>query len=412
MVRISVTIPVYNEIRFIQKTLESVIGEADEIILSDNASTDGTSDICQSFADKYPEIKYTRHKENTGAMNNYYFCQNQITGKYIRSIGAHDMISIGSNQSMASLLDKNPDVVMVYPKYAINLKEDYSFLKCHSFDEFGNGALSDSAFIRVENMSNYKDICVYYGLWRTEDFRNFINSRIFQSNCTDVTMLLASATKGKFLADERSIFFRMIQYDKMSVNEHQKRYAKMFSPSSSTDDVKPTFWHFAIIAESYDLLLEKFSENPQFCWKILHSLLRRFSTWLEFDYKLENMPPIIPEKLEFCQNLINIIKKYHVKENCKKKILETDKKIFLFGSGITSHNTLNSFPKNAKWSAFIENDNSKIGKPDVLPIISFQEFIENSKDTLVLITSTLYGDEMRRQLIDNGFSEDSIVVLY
>jgi len=412
MVRISMVIPVYNEIRFIQKTLESVIGDADEIILSDNASTDGTSDICQSFADKYPEIKYTRHKENMGAINNHFFAWNQVSGKYIRNMGAHDMISIGSNQSMAQLLDKHPDVVMAYPKYVINLKEDYSVIRSHAYDdEFVNGGLSDSAYIRVKSMSNNKDFFfVFFGLWKTEDYLNFTRPRIFKQNSTDVAILLSSAAKGKFLTDEKSIFFRMNPHNCKSMYDNNKRYKEFFLEQSP--DSVSSFWPFAVFAESYDIMLEKFGENPQFCEEVLQDILRVSSAWLKNEYKLEYMPSIIPEKLELCKNIINVIEAAkNRKVDAFYKISKTYKKIFLFGSGKTSHDAISFFPL-INWSAFIENDNSKVGKPDILPIISFQEFIENSKDTLVLITSSLYGEEMKQQLIDNGFPEESVVVAY
>ncbi|MDR3000790.1 MAG: glycosyltransferase [Fibromonadaceae bacterium] len=412
-VKISVVIPVYNEIRYIQKTLESVIGDADEIILSDNASTDGTSDICQSFANKYPEIKYTRHKENIGSMANYLFCWNQASGKYVRNMGSHDMISIGSNQSMASLLDKHSDVVMVYPKYVISLNQDYSFKSFHSFDEFGNDLLSDSACIRFKSIiTNIKKLSIFFGLWRAEILRDVASPRIFQSLSTDHTIIYSTAAKGKMLADEKSIFFRMSPHDNDGSFENQKkRFVNMLLTSAS---INPDFWQFAIITELYDFILETFSEKPEFCQEMLLVLQQRFfETLLIPRLTLENMPSIIPEKQEFCQNLMNAIKEYiDAKEKQKDafydKIQKMNKEVFLFGSGETSRHTVNLFPK-IKWKAFIESDYSKVGKSDILPIVFFFDFIRNSKDALVLIASRLYGNEMKQQLLDHNFPEDSIV---
>jgi FkbM family methyltransferase len=96
---------------------------------------------------------------------------------------------------------------------------------------------------------------------------------------------------------------------------------------------------------------------------------------------------------------INRYPLYNIKEN-----------LFIFGAGAAGHSIVNTFPE-VCWRAFIDNDSAKVGKQDILPIISFQEFIENSKNTTVFISSPLYGDEMKRQLIDNGFSEDFIIFL-
>jgi len=81
---------------------------------------------------------------------------------------------------------------------------------------------------------------------------------------------------------------------------------------------------------------------------------------------------------------------------------------FIFGAGVWGHSIVDVFPE-VRWRAFIDNDSAKIGKQDVLPIISFKEFIENSKNAVVLISSFLHIDEMKQQLITNGFSEDFII---
>ena len=310
--RVSVTIPVYNEIRFIHKTLESVIGDADEIILSDNASTDGTSDICQTFANKYPEIKYTRHKENMGAVFNGRFVLDQASGKYIRVMGAHDMLSIGSNQSMASLLDNNPDVVMVYSKYVIGLNADYSTRYFHEFNEFREDLLSDHAAIRTKSMiTNLREFSIVFGLWRKDIFIHCISPRIFQSLTTDHTMLSSTAARGKLMADDKSIFFRMNPRDvDTNIVEQNERYLKGMFPSSPLSNNR-SFWFFALIAEQYDMLIEVFGENSEISKDLLDFLILKFlCVFGESELTMDGMPPIISGKENFCQNLMTTLQKY------------------------------------------------------------------------------------------------------
>ena len=83
---------------------------------------------------------------------------------------------------------------------------------------------------------------------------------------------------------------------------------------------------------------------------------------------------------------------------------------FIFGAGVWGHSIVDAFPE-IQFHAFIDNDSTKIGKQDVLPIMSFQEFIENSKNALVIISSITRGDEIKQQLINSGFSEDFIIQL-
>lgn len=337
MVRISVIIPVYNEIRFIQKTLESVIGDADEIIISDNASTDGTSDICQSFASKYPEIKYIRQKANVGGPKNFYSCLDLVSGQYVRNMGAHDMLSIGSNHSMALLLDKHSDVAMVYPKYVIGLNSTYSFDYFHTYEEFGHDLMSDLASVRVKSMINHlKEFSIYYGLWRSEVFRDVNRSRIFQSLCTDHTALSSTALKGKMLADEKSIFFRMDPHNKQEElwDNSKKRWAKQLLPLDK--NVNHCFWPFAVIAEQYDLLVRTFGEDNDLSKELLNFLLSQlYSAFNYSELTLDGMPSIVAGKEEFCLNLMTMIREYKeiknsMKNNKKINMMSIMKKILKY----------------------------------------------------------------------------------
>jgi len=92
-----------------------------------------------------------------------------------------------------------------------------------------------------------------------------------------------------------------------------------------------------------------------------------------------------------------------------KKLLETKREIFKFGAGDMANAVIESYPK-VSWKAFIENDKSKVGKPGILPIISFEEFIANSENAAVFISSKLYSNEMKRQLLNNGFPEEFIII--
>ena len=58
--KVLIAIPVYNEARFIKETIESALAQGTQILVSDNASMDGTSEICQEYAKK-GDISYIRH---------------------------------------------------------------------------------------------------------------------------------------------------------------------------------------------------------------------------------------------------------------------------------------------------------------------------------------------------------------
>lgn len=80
MVRVTVGVPVYNGVSSIQASLQNLADQDYrdfEVLISDNASTDGTSDICAEFAAKDARFSHHRHAQNQGAMPNFFWVRDQ-----------------------------------------------------------------------------------------------------------------------------------------------------------------------------------------------------------------------------------------------------------------------------------------------------------------------------------------------
>jgi glycosyltransferase involved in cell wall biosynthesis len=93
---ISIGLPVYNEEKFLQKKIESILNQTlqdFELIISDNASTDKTKEICQEFLKKDSRIRYFRQEENIGSVKNFEFVVKEAKCKYYVSTSADDQIS-------------------------------------------------------------------------------------------------------------------------------------------------------------------------------------------------------------------------------------------------------------------------------------------------------------------------------
>ena len=72
--RVSIGMPIYNGETFLEETLVSLLEQtytAFELIICDNASTDRTQEICQTYAAADTRIRYYRNEENLGAAPNY-----------------------------------------------------------------------------------------------------------------------------------------------------------------------------------------------------------------------------------------------------------------------------------------------------------------------------------------------------
>jgi glycosyltransferase involved in cell wall biosynthesis len=308
MAKVSLLITVYNEIQFIRKTLESVIGEADEIIIGDNASTDGTSEICQEFALKYPEVKYTRHKEDMGCSYNAFFILRQATGQYIRWIGGHDMFSRGSTKNMMDIMEKNPDVVMVYPKNIVILNCDYTVADFVKIDQYGNDILSDSPFVRVESMMRYYYYdSIFFALYKADVLECMFKYIVFQ-NIVNSNWGIFAARYGKIIGDDSvsSVFYRMIpgsfrKTDASLQGEGLRIYGKA---------VDPCAYGFATLCAHYALVQEMQAmpgAPPEFEKKMLDYLI------LECKFysipNLSNMPGLLPQKKDYAEHVLKLVLK-------------------------------------------------------------------------------------------------------
>ena len=121
----SIVIPTYNGAEFIEQALKSALSQtrtADEIIVSDDNSTDETLSICQKYADK---IKiYTNPQGPSGFVNGWNNAISKATGDFISILHQDDIIK-------PDFLAEIEKAIEIYP----NVK--HLFVPCNYIDEKG-----------------------------------------------------------------------------------------------------------------------------------------------------------------------------------------------------------------------------------------------------------------------------------
>jgi glycosyltransferase involved in cell wall biosynthesis len=117
--RVTVGIPVYNGERFLAQAIDSILGQsfADlEVVLSDNASTDGTPEICCRYAASDARVRYTRNPTNLGVARNYSLLAQRARGEYFKWCSANDLCAPDFIGRCVEILDRHPDVALCYPR--------------------------------------------------------------------------------------------------------------------------------------------------------------------------------------------------------------------------------------------------------------------------------------------------------
>jgi glycosyltransferase involved in cell wall biosynthesis len=117
--RVSIGLPVFNGENYLLETLDSLLAQTYanfELIISDNASTDRTQEICRAYAAKDGRIRYCRNETNFGAARNYNQVFELSSGEYFKW-AAHDDVCVPDFLvKCVSVLDRDPSIVLCYTR--------------------------------------------------------------------------------------------------------------------------------------------------------------------------------------------------------------------------------------------------------------------------------------------------------
>jgi glycosyltransferase involved in cell wall biosynthesis len=118
-VRVSLAMPIYNGEQYVEETIRSILAQdcTDfELIITDNASTDRTEEICRAFAVRDSRIRYVRNERNLGASANYNLGLSLATGEFFKWCACDDLISANCIGALVNALEQDPEAIGAFPK--------------------------------------------------------------------------------------------------------------------------------------------------------------------------------------------------------------------------------------------------------------------------------------------------------
>ena len=123
-VKISVIVMTYNQKCTIKQCLESILKQElnmnFEILIGDDASNDGTTEICEEFAFKHSNVFHVKRMKNVGMIRNYIDLIKKTKGLYIAQCAGDDYwIDDFKLQKQYDFLRQNSNYGMVHTDYKI-----------------------------------------------------------------------------------------------------------------------------------------------------------------------------------------------------------------------------------------------------------------------------------------------------
>jgi glycosyltransferase involved in cell wall biosynthesis len=222
--RLSIGLPVYNGEKYLKQAINSVLAQTYtdyELIISDNASTDRTKEICLEYAKKDKRIKYYRSKVNRGAAWNWNRVFTLASGVYFKWVAHDDTMNADFIEKCINMLEKDPSIIICHCRNAVINKYDKLVGK------YDVGEITDS----YKPHERFRDLLQEKGtpwlifgvirreaLGRTPVFQRFIGS--------DWNLLAEISLRGRIYEIPEYLFLRR-DHEESYTNSHYSQHVRI-----------------------------------------------------------------------------------------------------------------------------------------------------------------------------------------
>jgi glycosyltransferase involved in cell wall biosynthesis len=190
---LSIGMPVFNGAETLERAVRSVLGQTlsdIEIIISDNASTDGTADVCARLAATDPRIRYVRQEKTRPIAENFSFVLRQAKAPFFMWAAHDDLREPDMAEKLIDALKASPKAILAFGD-VVELKDGVPTGRGGGFETANLSAgqrLRQSAFGLMFHI---------YGVWRTEAVRGIPlwNTAWW----VDTPFMMAASLRGDFI---------------------------------------------------------------------------------------------------------------------------------------------------------------------------------------------------------------------
>jgi glycosyltransferase involved in cell wall biosynthesis len=253
---ITVGMPVYNGEEFLEQSIKSVLWQTFgdfEFLISDNASTDRTEEVCRDYAAMDSRISYRRNEENIGAACNYNRLFAAGSAPYFRWMNADDRAERNLHESCLKALQEHPDAVLAYGQTRIidQHGEATTFYTDNLDLQQSQPSERFVQFFKNVGLTN-----IIYGLMRRDALAQTSLMGDGSIPAADIRMMAELSLLGKFIEIPEVLFYRRMHQEASSWDREADEKQQTFW-SAKSKDFRMSNWRlkFSYIRYIYGLSL-------------------------------------------------------------------------------------------------------------------------------------------------------------
>jgi glycosyltransferase involved in cell wall biosynthesis len=269
---VSVCLPVYNGETYIGEAISSICEqtfEDIEVIISDNASTDGTQPLCREAATYDSRIRYFRSDTNRGLAWNYNQAFKLATGQYLVWIGHDDLMAPDYIRCCVEGIQRHADTLLCFTN-AIDIDGEGNMIQQVDLTNPGAAEAPSERFRHILSDDRCDSIC---GLMKTEFLQQ---TRLHAGYAESDRVLLAEmGFRGRFNKIPDYLFSRRVHpLRSTALRDHWER-SVIFDPSKDGKAICPWWRQFfgfvSAIRRAPLCCKERFSAYKYlYWWSLVH----------------------------------------------------------------------------------------------------------------------------------------------
>lgn len=228
---VAIGLPVYNNEQHLPQSIESLLSQTFRefvLIISDNASTDGTAEICERYAREDSRIEYHRNPVNIGLYPNFNRVFALSDSKYFKWATGDDLSAPEMLADALRVLEADPTIALCYPRTVII---DAEGREQRRYDDRLHLMQDDPAERFLAVIGNIGLVHHHLGLLRSDMIRR---TRLFGAYLgADIGFVAELSLHGKFYDSGKYQFFRRFHTDSSSWKRNNDEHeARRFHPAN------------------------------------------------------------------------------------------------------------------------------------------------------------------------------------